>query len=172
MVGKMPNATWLEGSYVESIKGWQSGWFYITEPRDTNWVAAPRISIRNPHAAHFLEREGPVVGRFGGADRTPILSPYPGEQEAQACQRGPGHALPPDSPVSTTGIQFVGVRPGLAPYVARALRHDAQGVRTPTRCHIDLAGNTSYHFAASRTVFPRVSPYLCPGPFAPFGSRI
>ena len=45
-------------------------------------------------------------------------------------------------------------------------------VRTPTRCHIDLAGNTSYHFAASRTVFPRVSPYLRPGPFAPFGSRI
>ena len=45
-------------------------------------------------------------------------------------------------------------------------------VRTPTRCHIGLAGNTSYHFAASRTVSPRVSPYLCPGPFAPFGSRI
>ena len=40
MVGKMPNVTWLEGSYVETIKGWQSGWFYITEPRDTNWVAA------------------------------------------------------------------------------------------------------------------------------------
>ena len=32
-------------------------------------------------------------------------------------------------------------------------------VRTPTQCHIDLACNTSYHFAASRTVFPRVSPY-------------
>ena len=45
-------------------------------------------------------------------------------------------------------------------------------VRTPTQCHIDLACNTSYHFAASRTVFPRVSPYLCPGPFAPFGTRI
>ena len=45
-------------------------------------------------------------------------------------------------------------------------------VRTPTRCHIGLACNTSYHFAASRTVFPRVSPYLCPGPFAPFGTRI
>src|SRR4051812_15899389 len=25
MVGNMPNATWLEGSYVETIKGWQSG---------------------------------------------------------------------------------------------------------------------------------------------------
>ena len=43
MVGKMPNVTWLEGSYVETIKGWQSGWFYITEPRDTNWVAAPKF---------------------------------------------------------------------------------------------------------------------------------
>ena len=40
MVGKMPNVTWLEGSFMETIKGWQSGWFYITEPRDTNWVAA------------------------------------------------------------------------------------------------------------------------------------
>ena len=28
-------------------------------------------------------------------------------------------------------------------------------VRTPTQCHIDLACNTSYHFAASRTVSPR-----------------
>ena len=43
MVGKMPNVTWLKGSYVETIKGWQSGWFYITEPRDTNWVAAPEF---------------------------------------------------------------------------------------------------------------------------------
>ena len=25
MVGKMPNVTWLEGSYVETIKGWQLG---------------------------------------------------------------------------------------------------------------------------------------------------
>ena len=36
MVGKMPNVTWLEGSFVETIKEWQSGWFYITEPRDPN----------------------------------------------------------------------------------------------------------------------------------------
>src|SRR4051812_38613201 len=43
MVGKMPNVTWLEGSYVETIKGWQSGWFYITEPRNTDWVAAPEF---------------------------------------------------------------------------------------------------------------------------------
>ena len=28
---------------METVKGWQSGWFYITEPRDTNWVAAPEF---------------------------------------------------------------------------------------------------------------------------------
>ena len=39
MVGKIPNVTWLEGSFVETIKGWQLGWFYITKPRDANWAA-------------------------------------------------------------------------------------------------------------------------------------
>ena len=43
MVGKMPNVTWLDGSFAETMKGWQSGWFYITEPRDSNWVAAPKF---------------------------------------------------------------------------------------------------------------------------------
>ena len=43
MVGKMPNVTCLEGTYVDTIKGWQSGWFYITKPRDSNWVAAPKF---------------------------------------------------------------------------------------------------------------------------------
>ena len=29
---------------MDTIKGWQSGWFYITEPRDSNWpVAAPKF---------------------------------------------------------------------------------------------------------------------------------
>src|SRR3954469_1022591 len=37
---------------------------------------------------------------------------------------------------------------------------DTDGVRTPILSHTDLACNTSYHFAASRTVFPRVPPYL------------
>ena len=43
MVGKIPNVTWLEGAFVETIKGWQSGWFYITEPRDPEWAAAPEF---------------------------------------------------------------------------------------------------------------------------------
>ena len=61
MVGKMTNVIWLEGSFVETIKGWQSGWFYITEPRDPAWVAAPEFRSGS-HAAHLLEREGPVLG--------------------------------------------------------------------------------------------------------------
>ena len=48
MVGKMPNVIWLEGSFVETIEGWQSGWFYITEPRDTNWVVAPKFRSEIP----------------------------------------------------------------------------------------------------------------------------
>ena len=81
MVDKMPNVIWLEGSFVETVKGWQSGWFYITEPRDTNWVAAPRVSIRNPHLGHFLEGEGPVLGFIGGAGRTPEMYPEHDKQE-------------------------------------------------------------------------------------------
>ena len=48
MVGKMPNVTWPEGSFVETVKGWQSGWFYITEPHDTNWAAAPEFRCGSP----------------------------------------------------------------------------------------------------------------------------
>ena len=43
MVGKMPNVTWLEGSFVETIKGWKLGWFYIAEPRNPVWAAAPEF---------------------------------------------------------------------------------------------------------------------------------
>ena len=43
MVGRMANVLWLEGSFMETIKGWQSGWFYITEPRDPKWAAAPEF---------------------------------------------------------------------------------------------------------------------------------
>ena len=43
MVGKMPKVTWLERSYVETVKRWQSGWFYITELRDANWAAVPEF---------------------------------------------------------------------------------------------------------------------------------
>ena len=43
MAGKMANVLWLEGSFVETLKGWQSWWFYITEPCDPKWIAAPEF---------------------------------------------------------------------------------------------------------------------------------
>ena len=33
---------------METLKGWQSGWFYITEPRDPEWVAAPEFRSGPP----------------------------------------------------------------------------------------------------------------------------
>ena len=58
MVGKMHNVIWLEGSFVESIKGWQSGWFYITEPRDSNWVAAPKFRSGIPTRLTSWKKKG------------------------------------------------------------------------------------------------------------------
>ena len=43
MVSKMPNVTWPEGSFVETVKGRQKSWFYITEPHGTTWATAPEF---------------------------------------------------------------------------------------------------------------------------------
>src|SRR3954463_10030874 len=48
MAGRMANALWFDGSFVETLKGWQAGWFYITEPRDSKWVAAPEFRSGPP----------------------------------------------------------------------------------------------------------------------------
>ena len=48
MAGKIANVLWLEGSFVETLKGWQSWWFYVTEPRDAEWVAPPEFRSGPP----------------------------------------------------------------------------------------------------------------------------
>ena len=62
MVGKMPNVTWLEGAFMESIKGWQSGWFYITEPRDPKWAAAPEFRSGIPMQLTSWKEKGLLWG--------------------------------------------------------------------------------------------------------------
>ena len=62
MVGKMPNVTWLEGSYVETVKGCQSEWFYITELRDANWAAAPEFRSGIPMRLTSWEKKGLTWG--------------------------------------------------------------------------------------------------------------
>ena len=58
MVGKMPNITWLEGTFVDTIKGWQSGWFYITEPCDPKWAAAPEFRSGIPTQLTSWQEKG------------------------------------------------------------------------------------------------------------------
>ena len=58
MVGKMPSVTWLEGSFVGTVKGWKSGWFYITEPHDANWVAAPEFRSGIPVQLTSWKKKG------------------------------------------------------------------------------------------------------------------
>ena len=58
MVGKMPNVTWLDGSFAETMKGGQSGWFYITEARDANWAAAPEFRSGIPMRLTSWEKKG------------------------------------------------------------------------------------------------------------------
>ena len=57
MVGRMSHITWLEGTFVETIKGWQSGWFYITEPRDPNGQRPPNSDPASPHSSPPGKRE-------------------------------------------------------------------------------------------------------------------
>ena len=62
MVGKMPNVLWLEGAFVETIKGWQLGWFYITEPRDPKWAAAPEFRSGIPMQLTSWKEKGLLWG--------------------------------------------------------------------------------------------------------------
>ena len=62
MVGRMSNVTWLEGTFVETIKGWQSGWFYITEPRDPEWAAALEFRSGIPIRLASLKESGRTWG--------------------------------------------------------------------------------------------------------------
>ena len=48
MVSKMPNVSWPKGTFVETVKGWQQQWFYVTEPRDATWAAAPEFQSGAP----------------------------------------------------------------------------------------------------------------------------
>ena len=44
------------------MKGWQSGWFYITEPCDANWVAAPEFRSGTPMRLTSWEQKGLLWG--------------------------------------------------------------------------------------------------------------
>ena len=62
MLGKMPNVLWFEGAFVESVKGWQSGWFYITEPHDSTWAAAHEFRSGIPMQLTSWKKKGLLWG--------------------------------------------------------------------------------------------------------------
>ena len=47
---------------MESIKGWQSGWFYITEPLDPKWAAAPEFRSGIPMQLTSWKEKGLLWG--------------------------------------------------------------------------------------------------------------
>ena len=59
---KIANVTWLEGAFIETIKGWQSGWFYITEPRDPKWAVAPEFRSGTPMQLTSWKEKGLLWG--------------------------------------------------------------------------------------------------------------
>ena len=48
MVSKMPNVTWSSGTFNDFVKEWQQQWFYVTEPRNPKWTAAPEFQSGAP----------------------------------------------------------------------------------------------------------------------------
>ena len=44
----MPNISWPKGTFMETVKGWQQQRFYVTEPRDATWAAAPEFQSDAP----------------------------------------------------------------------------------------------------------------------------
>ena len=54
---------------METIKGWQSGWFYITEPRDTNWAAAPEFRFGVPMRLTSWQEKGLTWGSWNELTR-------------------------------------------------------------------------------------------------------
>ena len=115
MVGKMPNVLWFEGSFVESLKGWQSGWFYITEPCDTNWVAAPEFRSGIPMWLTSWEKKGLAWGEPTELTGLETCIKSMRDKKIKLVTHDPGHARSADSPVPKTGIRYVGVRSGRTP---------------------------------------------------------
>ena len=48
MVSKLNHVTWPKGRFVDTFKVWQQEWFYITEPHNTKWAAAPAFRSGPP----------------------------------------------------------------------------------------------------------------------------
>jgi hypothetical protein len=58
MISKLARVEWPEGIFIETVKVWQREWFYITEPRDAAWTAAPEFRSGPPARLTSWTRKG------------------------------------------------------------------------------------------------------------------
>jgi hypothetical protein len=48
MISKLTRVQWPDDHFVDTIRMWQKEWFYITEPREAAWGAAPAFRSGPP----------------------------------------------------------------------------------------------------------------------------
>ena len=58
MISKLPRVQWPEGTFIDTIKTWKKEWFYITEPRATDWAAPPGFRSGPPARLTTWIRKG------------------------------------------------------------------------------------------------------------------
>ena len=39
---------WMPDVFLDIVRGWQDGWFYLTEPREAGWAEAPAFRSGSP----------------------------------------------------------------------------------------------------------------------------
>jgi hypothetical protein len=44
----LDKSEWMPGTFLDTVRGWQSGWFYLTEPREKEWAEAMAFRSRGP----------------------------------------------------------------------------------------------------------------------------
>ncbi|XP_044443710.1 uncharacterized protein [Triticum aestivum] len=75
MVSKLTNAIWPKGTFIDTVKLWQQGWFYITEPRGNNWAAAPEFRSGTPMRLKSWNAKGLDWGEAGEVAALQSASP-------------------------------------------------------------------------------------------------
>src|SRR3954465_11354949 len=124
MVGKMANVLWFDGSCVESLKGWQAGWFYITEPRDPEWVAAPEFRFGPPTRLTSWKETGLSWGNKEEVTGLQKCIQTLVNKQLKLVNVVQVMLVRRILPCQQRGFNFVGVRPGAAPNPEQALRHN------------------------------------------------
>jgi hypothetical protein len=62
MVSKNQSADWFKGTFIETVKGWQCEWFYITEPLAAGQTEVPTFSAGPPRKLKSCREKSVIWG--------------------------------------------------------------------------------------------------------------